>query len=71
MTSNSINEEVKIQKAVAAYTVGEFTSIAKAARFFNAKYDRVKNRINGRPPQTRQPAYNLLLSGPKEEGLVI
>ena len=48
MTSNSINEEVKVQKAIAAYTAGEFTSMAKTARFFNAKYDRVKNRINGR-----------------------
>jgi hypothetical protein len=49
MTSDSIIKEVKVQKAVAAYTTGEFTSMAKAARFFNAKYDRVKNRVNGRP----------------------
>ena len=35
--------------AVAAYTIGEFTSIAKVARFFNAKYDRIKNRVNRRP----------------------
>ena len=71
MTSDSINEEVKVQKAIVAYTAGEFTSMAKAARFFNAKYDRVKNRINGRPPQAGQSAYNLLLSGPEEEGLII
>ena len=71
MTSDLINDEAKVQKAVAAYTAGEFTSMAKAARFLNAKYDRVKNRVNGRPPQAGQPAHNLLLSGPKEEGLII
>jgi hypothetical protein len=49
MTSDSINEEVKVQKAIAAYTAGEFTFIAKAARFFNAKYNCIKNYINGRP----------------------
>ena len=62
MTSDSINKEAKVQKAVAAYTTGEFTSMAKVARFFNAKYDRVKNRVNGHPPQAGQPAHNLLLS---------
>jgi hypothetical protein len=46
MTSDLINDEAKVQKAVAAYTAGEFTSMAKAARFFNAKYDYVKNCIN-------------------------
>ena len=49
MTSDSINEEAKVQKAVTTYTAREFTSMAKAAYFFNAKYDRVKNHINRRP----------------------
>ena len=47
MTSDSINEEVKVQKAIAAYTAGEFTSMAKAAHFFNTKY---KNRVSRHPP---------------------
>jgi len=33
MTFNSINEEVKVQTAVAAYTIGEFTSMAKQRAF--------------------------------------
>jgi hypothetical protein len=49
MTSDSINEEAKVQKAIAAYTTGEFTFMAKAVRFFNAKYNCVKNCINKYP----------------------
>jgi hypothetical protein len=62
MTSNPLEDEAKVQKAFAAYTANEFPSIAAAARYFCAKYDRVKNRVNGLPAQPGLPAYNLLLT---------
>ena len=49
MTSDSLKDEAKVQKAFAAYIAHKFSSIAAAARHFDAKYDRVKNRVNGLP----------------------
>ena len=43
----------------------------KAAYFFNAKYNCVKNCINRYPLQAKQSAHNLLLFRPKEEGFII
>ena len=71
MTSNSLKDEAKVQKAFAAYTAHKFSSIAAAARYFNAKYNRVKNRVNGLPAQPGLPAYNLLLTLHEENGLLI
>ena len=71
MTSDSFEDEAKVQKAFAAYTAHEFSSIAAAARHFHAKYDRVKNCVNGLLAQPRLPAHNLLLTLHKEKGLLI
>ena len=71
MTSNPLEDEAKVQKAFAAYTVNKFPSIAAAVRHFCAKYNRVKNRVNGLPVQPRLPAYNLLLTPHEEKGLLI
>ena len=49
MTSDSLEDEAKVQKAFATYTANEFPSIATAARHFCVKYDRVKNHINRLP----------------------
>ena len=49
MTSNSLEDEAKVQKAFAAYTAHKFSSIAAATRYFDAKYNRVKNRVNRLP----------------------
>jgi hypothetical protein len=71
MTSDPLEDEAKVQKAFAAYTANEFPSIAAAARHFCAKYDRVKNRVNGLPAQPGLPAHNLLLTPHEEKGLLI
>ena len=71
MTSDSLEDEAKVQKAFAAYTAHKFSSIAAAARHFHAKYNRVKNRANRLPAQPRLLAYNLLLTPHKEKGLLI
>ena len=71
MTSDSLEDEAKVQKAFAAYTANEFPSIAAAARHFYAKYNRVKNRVNRLPTQPGLPAYNLLLTLHEEKGLLI
>ena len=71
MTSDPLKDEARVQKAFATYTANKFPSIAAAARYFCAKYDRVKNRVNGLPTQPRLPAYNLLLTLHKEKGLLI
>ena len=71
MTSDPLEDKAKVQKAFAAYTAHKFSSIAAAARYFNAKYDRVKNRVNRLPAQPRLLAYNLLLTPHKEKGLLI
>ncbi|XTI86370.1 hypothetical protein V2W45_1381094 [Cenococcum geophilum] len=71
MTSDPLKDEAKVQKAFAAYIAHKFPSIAATARYFNAKYDRVKNRVNGLPAQPGLPAYNLLLTLYKEKGLLI
>ncbi len=71
MTSDPLEDEAKVQKAFAAYTAHKFPSIAAAARHFHAKYDRVKNRVNGLPAQPGLPAYNLLLTLYEEKGLLI
>ena len=71
MTSDPLEDEAKVQKAFAAYTAHKFPSIAAAARHFHAKYDRVKNRVNGLPAQPGLPAHNLLLTPHEEKGLLI
>ena len=71
MTSDPLEDEAKVQKAFAAYTAHKFRSIAAAARHFDAKYDRVKNRVNGLPIQPGLLAYNLLLTPYEEKGLLI
>jgi len=71
MTSDPLKDEAKVQKAFAAYTANKFPSIAAAARYFCAKYNRVKNRVNRLPAQPGLPAYNLLLTPYKEKGLLI
>ena len=48
MTSMYAKEESLVQQASAAYTANEFATIAAAACYFGAHYDRVKNRVNGR-----------------------
>jgi len=68
MTSDPLEDEAKVQKAFAAH---EFPSIAAAARHFHAKYNRVKNCVNGLPTQPGLPAHNLLLTPHKEKGLLI
>ncbi|XTI95585.1 hypothetical protein V2W45_1324565 [Cenococcum geophilum] len=68
MTSDPLEDDAKVQKAFAAYTAHEFPS---AARHFHAKYNRVKNRVNGLPTQPGLPAYNLLLTPHKEKALLI
>ena len=49
MTSDPLEDKAKVQKAFAAYTANEFPSIAATVRHFYAKYDRIKNRVNGLP----------------------
>ena len=49
MTSDPLEDKAKVQKAFAAYTAHKFSSIAAAVRHFYAKYNCVKNRINGLP----------------------
>jgi hypothetical protein len=71
MTSDSLEDEAKVQKAFATYTAHKFSSIAAAARHFHTKYDRVKNRVNRLPTQPRLPAHNLLLTPHEEKGLLI
>jgi len=72
MTSDPLEDEVKVQKAFAAYTAYKFPSIAAAAAaLFYAKYNRVKNRVNRLPVQPRLLAYNLLLTLYEEKGLLI
>jgi|ERR1700722_11005050 len=71
MTSNSLKDEAKVQKAFAAYIAHKFSSITAAACHFNAKYNHIKNRVNRLPVQPRLPAYNLLLTPHKEKGLLI
>ena len=71
MTSDPLEDEAKVSKAFAAYTANEFSSIAAATRYFYAKYDRVKNRVNGLPAQLGLPTYNLLLTPHEEKGLLI
>ena len=71
MTSDPLEDEAKVQKAFAAYMAHKFPSIAAAARHFYAKYDRVKNRVNGLPAQPGLPAHNLLLTPHEEKGLLI
>ena len=71
MTSDPLKHEAKVQKAFAAYPAHKFSSIAAAVRHFHAKYDRVKNRVNGLPAQPKLPAHNLLLTLHEEKGLLI
>ena len=71
MTSNPLEDEAKVQKAFAAYIAHKFPSIAAAVCHFHAKYNRVKNRVNGLPIQPGLPTYNLLLTLYKEKGLLI
>ena len=71
MTSDPLKDEAKVQKAFVTYTAHKFPSIAAAARHFLAKYDRVKNHVNGLPAQPGLPAHNLLLTPHKEKGLLI
>jgi len=71
MTSDSFEDKAKVQKAFAAYTAHEFSSIAAAACYFHAKYDCVKNCVNGLLAQPGLPAHNLLLILHKEKGLLI
>ena len=71
MTSDPLEDEARVQKAFAAYTANEFPSIAAAARHFCAKYNRVKNRVNGLLAQPGLPVYNLLLTLHEEKGFLI
>jgi len=71
MTSDSLENEAKVQKAFFAYIANKFPSIAAATRHFYTKYNRVKNRVNGLPAQPGLPAYNLLLTPHEEKGLLI
>jgi hypothetical protein len=71
MTSDPLKDKAKVQKAFATYTAHKFPSIAATARHFYAKYNRIKNRVNGLPVQPGLPAYNLLLTLYKEKGLLI
>ena len=71
MTSDPLEDKAKVQKAFAAYTANKFPSIAATMRHFCAKYNCVKNHINGLPAQPKLLVYNLLLTPHKEKGLLI
>ena len=71
MTSDPFEDKAKVQKAFAAYIANEFPFIAAAARHFCAKYNCIKNCVNGLPVQPKLPVYNLLLTPYEEKGLLI
>lgn len=69
MSQAYIDAELRVSQAVDSFNRGEFTVIAKAARQYNADYDKVKRRLKGIGSKSERDATNMNLTYAEEHGI--
>jgi len=63
-------KEVRIQKAMKAYTAGKFRSLRKTAEAYGLAYTTLNRRVHGGLPRMLAHAYQQLISPAEEKAIL-